>query len=67
MFPGSAQRYQHLMEERSFWLNVTCVLIVHTVAIRPPDVGTNTHTVTVDDAIALPSATAIELNHSKKY
>ena len=60
MFPGSAKRYQHLLEERSFWLNVTCVLIVHTAVIRLPDVGTNTRAVTVDDATTLPSAIAIE-------
>ena len=47
-------------EERSFWLNITYVLIVDTAAIRLPDAGTNTRAVTVDDAITLPSATAIE-------
>ena len=60
MFPGSAQRYQQLMEERSFRLNVTCDLTVHTAAIKPPDAGTNTRAVTVDNAITLPSAIAIE-------
>ena len=64
MFPGSAQRHQHLMKGRSFWLNVTFALIVQTVAIRPPNAGTNTRAVTVVVAITLPSA--IEGNHRKK-
>ena len=60
MFPRSAQRYQQLMEERSFWLNGTCVLTVHRVVIKPPDAGTNTRAVTVDNPITLPSVIAIE-------